>query len=276
MGNEYRRYFWTFRRENLVLNSRPFHASEIVAWVKGRRSCAAKEVIEHLLKRTTNYPCRDDNEPPSQFLDDDIFFIQNIGSIDLNLMSLAGRPTLVRLLESSDSVLFRRYLPDDPLPTARHRAPTLQEIEELEVKYVWRVSEGGCVPYEENLENYIVYVLGSLEDGLRLYKAGRWNGVRCSIGVGRLDLWCIDRHDNFVVIELKRGQTPDEAIGQLARYMGWVEENYPDRKVRGFIICQQMDNKLRLAAKALRATVFEYEISDVDLEGKPILLFRRK
>jgi RecB family endonuclease NucS len=149
-------------------------------------------------------------------------------------------------------------------------------MEELEAKYVWRVSEGGeGLPYEENLEHYIVNVLSSVEDGLTLYQSGRWNGIRCSTEVGTVDLWCVDRQGNFVVIELKRNQTADHAIGQLARYIGWVEENHPDREVRGIIICKKTSNRLRLAAKALRAAVFEYEVAIVDAAGQPILRLTR-
>lgn len=277
MGNEYRRYFWTFRRERLVAQSITFTAKEMVAWIQRRRKCDAKEVIEHLLKRTTNYSGRDNNKPPSSFPDDDIFFIQETGCTNVNLLNVALRPTFVELLKSSDSVLFRGYFPDDPPPPNRHRAPTLHEIEQLQAKYVWRLERGEQLPYEENLEYSIVNVLNELEEGLRLHESSSSTGVRVSIaGVGVMDLWCLDHNKNFVVIELKRNQTPDVAIGQLARYMGWLEERYPDRKVRGFVICRRIDNKLRLAAKALRATVFEYEVSDVDARGNPELLFHRK
>jgi hypothetical protein len=277
MGNEYRCYFWTFRREELIPESKTVTAGDIVSWVRARRKGAAKEVIEHLLKRTTNYRSRDNNKPKSRFPDDDIFFMQGIGSVDPKVLTVASRRTLVRLLETSESILFRRYMPAwDPMPSSRDRPPTPEEMEELEAKYVWRLNElGGSLPYEENLENYIVNVLNTVEDGLRLYESSGCSGIRCPTEIGTLDLWCVDRSGNFVVIELKRRQTPDVAIGQLARYLGWLEETYPDRKVRGFIICNKMRNKLRLAAKALRATVFEYEVSGLDVAGEPILRFRR-
>ena len=33
---------------------------------------------------------------------------------------------------------------------------------------------------------------------------------------------------NYVVIELKKNQTSDDTVGQLARYMGWIKEHKKD------------------------------------------------
>src|SRR5271157_224167 len=43
--------------------------------------------------------------------------------------------------------------------------------------------------------------------------------------IGRIDILAKEKNsDNYVVIELKRGQTSDNTVGQLARYMGWVKD----------------------------------------------------
>ncbi|MBU4176115.1 MAG: DUF91 domain-containing protein [Actinobacteria bacterium] len=72
------------------------------------------------------------------------------------------------------------------------------------------------------------------------------------IGVGRSDLICLDENGDLVVVELKRGLTSDEAIGQVLRYMGWLRENTAEKgqKVEGCIVAGDYDEHLRLAAAA--------------------------
>lgn len=71
--------------------------------------------------------------------------------------------------------------------------------------------------------------------------------------VGNIDLLVRDKETKqFVVIELKKGQTSDDTVGQLARYMGWVKEHLKSNKdVRGIIIASTEDKRLKYAARAL-------------------------
>ena len=39
---------------------------------------------------------------------------------------------------------------------------------------------------------------------------------------GRIDLLCIDRNRDFVVIETKKGKESDKVVGPIQRYMGWI------------------------------------------------------
>jgi len=57
----------------------------------------------------------------------------------------------------------------------------------------------------------------------------------------------------MVVIELKRGKMSDATVGQLLRYIGWVQENLaePGQKTRGIIIASNVDDALRLAVRNL-------------------------
>ena len=54
------------------------------------------------------------------------------------------------------------------------------------------------------------------------------------------------------MLELKRGMTSDESIGQVLRYVGWVRENVAEegQKVQGWIVAGDYDEQLRLAASA--------------------------
>ncbi len=66
-----------------------------------------------------------------------------------------------------------------------------------------------------------------------------------------------------MVIELKKGQTSDATVGQLLRYMAWVEENVAEtgQKVEGIIIARDVDDALRYALKrAAGASVLTYRV----------------
>ena len=60
---------------------------------------------------------------------------------------------------------------------------------------------------------------------LRLYvdPTGR-DGVEYPTAVGPIDILAVDGEEQFVVFELKRARSPDHAIGQLSRYMGWITQ----------------------------------------------------
>jgi endonuclease len=70
---------------------------------------------------------------------------------------------------------------------------------------------------------------------LRLYAdpaTGR-NGIEFPTAVGPIDILAVDEAGAFYVFELKRARSPDHAIGQLSRYMGWVCQTIgKDRRVR--------------------------------------------
>ena len=70
--------------------------------------------------------------------------------------------------------------------------------------------------------------------------------------VGRSDLVYLDSDGNLVVIELKRGYSSDEVVGQILRYIGYLQENVAEdgQEVRGWIVTGDYDESLRLAAKA--------------------------
>ncbi len=77
--------------------------------------------------------------------------------------------------------------------------------------------------------------------------------------VGRIDLLAKHSDGNrWLVIELKKEQSCDKTIGQVARYMGWVKRELAigEETVRGLIISHESDLRLRYALEV---------IPDVDL-----------
>ncbi len=74
----------------------------------------------------------------------------------------------------------------------------------------------------------------------------------------------MDKNNNYVVVELKVSKGYDRVIGQLLRYMAWIEANQAEssQKVRGIIIAREISDDLHLAAtKVPDIELFEYSLS---------------
>jgi hypothetical protein len=84
--------------------------------------------------------------------------------------------------------------------------------------------------------------------------------------IGEMDFLCIDKNNNFVVIELKRKAT-DDTIGQILRYMGWVSENLckKNQTVKGIIIAERKDTKLEYALKVMPNVEFKKMNLDIKI-----------
>jgi len=80
--------------------------------------------------------------------------------------------------------------------------------------------------------------------------------------IGPIDILAKDKKTgSFVVIELKKDQTSDDTIGQIARYMGWVKAVKKDENVKGIIIAGSYDTRLDYALKAVSGIeVYLYEV----------------
>ena len=90
--------------------------------------------------------------------------------------------------------------------------------------------------------------------------------VNFNSGINRIDILVKDKKNkNHVVIELKKGQTSDETVGQVLRYMGWVKVNLKDDNVKGIIIASSFDDKLKAALSIVndekeKVEVFVYNV----------------
>jgi hypothetical protein len=79
-------------------------------------------------------------------------------------------------------------------------------------------------------------------------------GYEYPCGVGRIDLLAKHKTEpRWLIIELKRGEASDATVGQVLRYMGWIQHNLaePDEKVQGLIIAHDIDDSLRYALSAV-------------------------
>lgn len=98
---------------------------------------------------------------------------------------------------------------------------------------------------------------------VRLYvdPTGR-DGVEYTTATGPIDILAVDEQGDFYVFELKRALSPDSAIGQLARYMGWVKQTIGvGKKVYGVIVAKSINDRLRYAISVVpNVSLFEYEV----------------
>ena len=101
-------------------------------------------------------------------------------------------------------------------------------------------------------------------------------GVEFPTGVGPADLLLSHKTDHrLCVVELKRSQSRDKAVGQILRYIGWVrnhldeiEGTSQETKVEGLLIVSKNSDHLRYALSAtpdvrLQRYKVDFELEDV-------------
>lgn len=94
---------------------------------------------------------------------------------------------------------------------------------------------------------------------------GETVGQQYQSDTGPLDILAISKDKNtLLVVELKRGRASDSVVGQIQRYMGYVQSELcePHQNVKGVIIA--LDDDLRLK-RALSVTnnidFYRYQVS---------------
>lgn len=119
---------------------------------------------------------------------------------------------------------------------------------------------------EYQLRDFLSQNLGTQKikgQRLTLYKDqnGR-DGVEYPTAVGPIDILATDESGNFFVFELKRARSPDHAIGQLGRYMGWVSQTLgKGKRVEGVIVAKAITENLRYSIAVFpNVSLYEYQV----------------
>jgi hypothetical protein len=95
---------------------------------------------------------------------------------------------------------------------------------------------------ERDIQNYIVNNPESLEKGLKIVEK------EYVTAIGRIDVLCIDKSSNYVVIEVKAGTADISTFGQISSYIGAIQRDLAKgQKVRGIIVANDFDEKLKIA-----------------------------
>lgn len=113
---------------------------------------------------------------------------------------------------------------------------------------------------ESHLRDYLAKNLGSLtirSKKLELVK------TEYMTGVGPIDILAKDEEGNLYVFELKCSRGTDQALGQILRYMGWLNFKEANGKnVYGIIVSERIDRKLKFAVKVVKdIDLLEYEVN---------------
>jgi RecB family endonuclease NucS len=98
---------------------------------------------------------------------------------------------------------------------------------------------------EKSLETVLANRPDLIESGLTVFQRARARQSRIPVGI--IDLLCIDRHRNYVVVEIKRPAADyREVVGQITTYMGWVRRNIAtkEQSVRGIIVVGRQSERL--------------------------------
>jgi Endonuclease NucS C-terminal domain len=71
------------------------------------------------------------------------------------------------------------------------------------------------------------------------------DGRRIPTGIDVIDAVGTDRQGRLVVVDINRGQAPEQALLQVLRHMSWARQKRADRRdVRGLIVAEAADNAL--------------------------------
>ena len=125
---------------------------------------------------------------------------------------------------------------------------------------------------ESQLEDFLIENWDKTELGKKydlIEEQGELISQQYKTGIGIVDILAQDKKTNqLVVIELKKNQTSDDTVGQLTRYMGWLEEHRTDGELtKGIIIAAQYDDRLHYALKKVKdIEVYLYRV-DFKLQG---------
>ena len=106
---------------------------------------------------------------------------------------------------------------------------------------------------EKHLEDFLVQnwkhtAIGKKNDIVE--DEGELVGQQYQVDTGRIDILAISKDKKtMLVIELKRGRTSDVVIGQIQRYMGYVQDELlqDGQQVKGLIIGLEADTRLKRA-----------------------------
>ncbi len=119
--------------------------------------------------------------------------------------------------------------------------------------------------YETDLKNFLSANLDRIEPGLRLFNELEGvSGIEFPVGGRYVDILAMSKTGDLVVIELKVSRGYDRVVGQLLRYMAWVDKYVAKehQRVRGVIIASSISEDLRLACSRIAGVdLYEYRLS---------------
>lgn len=215
-----------------------FSKDDALQWF-GERYPKVKEgtISAHLIRFSTNAPSRlHHNWKPEE----DLLF--QVDGRHFRLYEISTDPTPIH------SKLDIAGLNNPPLPA---------DADETE-------SAGSEFAYEHDLRDFLAKNLSIIEPGLVLYQEEEITGVEFPVGGRFVDILAVDSAQRLVVIELKVSRGYDRVVGQLLRYMAWIEKHHAEsgQRIRGVVVAREISEDLRLACSRVEGvSLYEYQLS---------------
>ena len=125
---------------------------------------------------------------------------------------------------------------------------------------------------EKYLEEFLIHNWAQTDLGkeFEIYEEdGEQVGRQYLTDTGPMDILAISKDKKkLLVVELKKGRASDSVVGQVQRYMGYVQEELAefDQEVHGTIIALEDDLKIRRALKVARNIDFYRYVINFRLE----------
>lgn len=136
--------------------------------------------------------------------------------------------------------------------------------------------ERKTIVLEKYLQELVVSNFDKVFEGsLELYKTPEGDiAEQYPTAIGVIDVLAVEPETgSLVVIELKKGCEADKVVGQILRYMGWVDKVLceDEQQVKGIIICEKADPKLLSALRMtpdieLKYYSIHFKLADVEIE----------
>jgi hypothetical protein len=173
-------------------------------------------------------------------------------------LRVSARTISVFLYAPEVKPLWKPEKPDDelePFPVPVPAAPVEQEVADPSLFYM-----------ESQLEDFLIENWDKTELGQKyslIQEDGELVSQQFRTTIGTIDILAREKGSGqYVVIELKKGQTSDDTVGQLTRYMGWLEEHKTaGQPTKGIIIAGQYDQRLNYALRKLKdVEVYLYQV----------------
>lgn len=237
--------FKYFVTDQNVVKGQIVSKDQVISWFKSRYpKIKMGTITAHLIKMSVNAPSRV-HYNVNQNGEDDLFYQINGGHFRLYEKENDPSPLYVKsLIEKGGST-------------------QVENPEEIGDETEEEFHQTGFA-YESDLRDFLSRNLTIIELGLHLYEDEGISGVEFPVGGRFIDLLAIDKQNNYVVIELKVSKGYDRVVGQLLRYMAWIEKNQAEaaQKVRGIIIAREISADLHLATSRIPdVELFEYDLS---------------
>ncbi len=139
-------------------------------------------------------------------------------------------------------------------------APTLISTDET-------VEDPAAFAMEKHLEDFLVqnWAQTVFAKEYDIYQEDGERGQQYPTDTGAIDILAISKDKKtLLILELKKGRASDVVVGQILRYMGYVQEELAEdgQSVKGIIIALEDDQRIRWALKLVPSVEFyRYQIS---------------